>query len=325
VIDARRLASVLALLVASCGAEPQVVAPTGVPWRRTSLDGVARVTAAAHHAGWLLLASGDERRLFAVATSELADGGRASARTVPLELARERLLEGHGRGGGDELAAQGYALGQVWDQPLAWSGLCVRRVAARGAGLEVDRLYLLDRSHGVVFWGRLERDGAGVPVRGMLEHAFVVPGRERAGAVHLDWRDTSPGLVGIAAPRAADDAEDLLLLERGRAGAEHALVRRLDRFGQSRGTLRIGLPPERRVPLAAFAEAEAGRLVLLLDAPEPLLVVVPHAARREAVAAEGGLVPPAPPAGAAWRATAYGEDGTELLVSDGDATVLAWR
>lgn len=321
----RRLALAFPLLIAACGAEPDAVAPTGIPWRRTVLDGVAGVTAAAHHAGWLLLAAGDERRLFAVRLAELADRGRASARAVPLDVVREGLLEGHGRGGADELAAQGYALGQVWDQPLSWSGLCVRRVTAQSAGRDVDRIHLLDRAHGVVFWGRLELDEAGAPVRARLEHAFVVPGRERAGSARLDWRDTSPGLVGIVAPRSGDGAEDLLLLERGRAGEEHALVRRLDRFGQPRGTLRLGLPPERRVPLAAFAEAQAGRLVLLLDAPEPLLVVAPYTARRETVAAEGGLVPPAAPQGAAWRTPVYTDDGTEILVTGGDAPVLAWR
>lgn len=321
-----RWAALGALALAACGSEPGGGAPTGIPWKRTALAGVSGVTAAAHHEGWLLLAAGNERRLFAVRSADLEDGGRADARELPLTVARERALEGYGVGrGGDDLVAQGYRLAQIFDQPLAFAGLYVRRVAAAGAGGDVERLYLLDGSHGIVAWGQLERDPQGDPVGARVEHAFVAPGRERAGASRLDWRDTSAGLAGVLSPRTPQGEEDLLLVERGREGEAEVLVRRLDRFGQPRSTLRVGLPAEHRRPVVACAEAQAGRIVLLLAGAEPLLVVAPLDTRRDGVPAEGGIRAPAAPPGEAWRALAYSADGAEFLVSGGSAPVLVWR
>jgi hypothetical protein len=309
---------------AACGEAPQGGAPTGLAWKRTALEGLGGATTAAHHEGWLFAAAGDERRVFAVRTADLVDGRRAAVRPVPLEVAGERTLEGHARGA-DDLAAQGYTLGHLWGQPLSFGGLCLRRVVAGAAGRDEERLHLLDRTHGVVFWGRLERDEAGLPARVHLEHAFVTPGRERAGAARLDWRDTGAGLAGLLAPRGAEGAEDLLLVERGREGETQVVVRRLDRFGQPRGVLRVGLPAEHRRPVSACGEARAGRLVLLLDGPDPLLVVAAASARGDSVSAEGGLrAPPAPP-GAVWRGLAYAADGSEFLVSDGPQALVAWR
>ena len=113
-------------------------------------------------------------------------------------------------------------------------------------GLALDStgnlLYVADRVYRVVYTGTLTRGAAGAPWGARLDRVFVVPGANRAGKSRSDWRDTGPGISGLVSIPGTRRAEDLFVLERQGFSPNHALVWRMDRFGQAGTWMGVSFP-----------------------------------------------------------------------------------
>lgn len=324
------LALLLACSAAACGERSASRMDTPGGWLRAWVPGLERVSAMAVHEDTLLLLDGPGRRVLALARADLAPGTALVGRELALEVQREVPLEGQEldveRGQG--LAAQGYRLGTLWAQPLDLVGLATRRMRSGRRGADLEAAYVLERSYGVVWSGRLERDERGQLAVLRLQAAAVVPGRPRAGAAQLDWRDSTPGLCALAMASEAASREDLVLLEAPSAPGASATMHLLDRFGQRLGRWQVEVeaaagapPPELR---ALAWDGREHRLLLGPGAGELRTLPGPGAAVR--VAASGALAAPTPPAGSAFTALACSEDGLVLLAgSQPGGVALAWR
>jgi hypothetical protein len=288
-------------------------------------------TAATWHEGRLYVLGAGQRALYVIDVPGPAGGDRSPAAPtrvtrVPLDVTRANPLEGHGSGeraGG--LAGQGYTLGILWDQPLEFVGLAVRRVRARGAGQDVEALYVLERTYGVVWWGRLERDARGVLGAAHLTAAFVVPGRPRAGAAGSDRRDSGPGLAALALAGGLSKDDDLLALARTGQGAKGPGLDLLDRFGMRLGGWEVDPGVVGTFEVRALAW-DGARHVLLLGPGRGTLHLLPGSGAAARLRAEPAT-PAAPPdeAGVAWSALAAGDGRLFVLGARGETALLAWR
>jgi hypothetical protein len=273
----------------------------------------------------VIVAGGDERRIFLLPVKDLAPGRRAEPRPLRLQVSRDVRLEGTSLGGREEaFAGQGYALGHLWDQAVDVAGIAVRHVPARGAGPDMEALYVLERGFGVVYRGRLLRDAAGAWVGAQLEAAFVVPERDRGGSARGDWRDLSAGMAGILSVPRADAAEDLYLAER--AGPEPASFRvlRLDRFGHFQGRFTVELPPGAPPDVGDLSWSE-GRFVFVRGEGRGALLPCNDPGDFATVGAGAPVPGPDAPGAGPWRGLAHASDGTTYLVSAGAPSRLAWR
>lgn len=322
------LALLLACSAGACGERPAPRGDTPGGWLRAWVPGLERVTAAAFHEDTLLLLDGPARRVLAFARADLQPGAALVGRPLALEVQRDVPLEGHEAGGerGTGLSAQGYRLGTLWDQPLDLVALASRRFRSGRRGADLEAAYLLERSYGVVWAGRLERDAQGQLVTLRLQSAFVVPGRTRAGAGQLDWRDSAPGLVALAMAAEGSTREDLVLLEAVTGPGSAASLHLLDRFGQ-----RLGRWP---VEVEAAAGAPAEPRALACDGPGQRVLLGPGAGEVRTLPGPGAAV--RVPAAGAWRApalagvpafTALACGGGLVLLAGAQAggVALAWR
>lgn len=323
----RRLAGGALLLLAACGEGE----PTGVPsardgWSQATLTGVPPPVAAAWHEGLLLTLGAGERSLYVVEHAALLAGGTAAAVRVPLDVVRTNALEGHGSGersGG--LAGQGYTLGHLWDQPLELVALAVRRVRARGAGADLEALYVLERTYGVVWWGRLERDAKGRVSAARLTAAFVVPERPRTGSDASDWRDSSAGLAALALAGGLSKDDDLVTLARKGEGGRGPRLDLLDRFGMRLGSFEVDPDVVGEFEVRALAWNGTQHVLLLGPGRGTLHLLPPTGARSKLVAVFA--TPPAPPEDrkVVWSALAAGDGRLFALGAQGPGAVVAWR
>lgn len=321
-------ALLLALLsLVGCGREPQDVAvPTTGGWQVVELAGVAGASGVAVLGDQLLIvAGGDERRLFLQPRADLRPGVRAEPRPLRFEVNREARLEGTVRGRReDAFVAQDYRLGALWDLPVDIQGIAARHVAAGAVGPAVDFLYVLERSFGLVYRGRLLRDAAGALAAARLDAAFVVPDRKREGSRAADWRDSSPTLVGILSVPREDRDEDLYLLDDGTAEAPGFQVLRLDRFGAFQGRFRVRLP-EGGVPDMGDLSWIDERFVFVRGLGRGALVSCQDPGDVGAVTLGVAVPAPEAPGAGPWRGLAHAGDGTAYLVSAGSPSRIAWR
>lgn len=327
------LVVLVACAVAACGGRGPSPGAAAGGWQRAWVPGLEAVTAAALHEDTLLLLDGPARRVWAFARSDLQPGAALVGRELALEVQREVPLEGHELGGerGTGLAAQGYRLGTLWEQPLDLVALATRRYRSGRRGADLEAVFLLERSYGVVWAGRLERDAQGALATLRLQSAAVVPGRARAGAAQLDWRDSAPGLCALAMSSESTGREDLVLLEAapparpGEAGA--AAMHLLDRYGQRLGRWPLEVEAVAGAPaqLRALAfDGQQQRLLLGPGAGEVRVLPGPGAAVR--VPAAGGWPAPALAQVPAFSALACAPDGLVLLAgAQPGGVALAWR
>jgi hypothetical protein len=317
----------IALLGTGCGGDDPPGASSHVrAWRRATLEQVPRPAAATLHEGLLLVLGAGDRSLYVVERTALVPGGLATARKLPLDVVRTNPLEGHGSGersGG--FAGQGYRLGVLWDQPLELVGLAVRRVKARGAGADMEALYVLERTYGVVWWGRLERDADGHVSAARLSAAFVVPERPRAGAPAGEWRDSGSGLAALAIAGGLSKDDDLVTLTRKAEGSRGLRLDLLDRFGMRLGGWGVDPNVVGEVEVRALA-FDGARHVLLLGPGRGTLHVLPATGERTRLTAELAT-PPVPPEDATveWTTLAAGDGAWFALGRRGDVAVVAWR
>lgn len=320
--------------VTGCG-DPSPSSPStaGPRWSTVTPKGLPAVPVGATlHEGLLLVLGAGERSLFVVERADLeGKGPLPPVQRVPLDVVRTNPLEGHGRGGhgGGErsggLAGQGYTLGHLWDQPLELVALAVRRVRARGAGADLEALYILERTYGVVWWGRLERDAKGRVSAARLTAAFVVPERPRAGSDASDWRDSSSGLAALALAGGLSKDDDLVTLAHKGEGGRGPGLDLLDRFGMRLGSWEVdpGVVGESEVRALAWNGTQH---VLLLGPGRGTLHLLPATGARSKLVAEFAS-PPAPPDDALvhWVALAAGEGRLFALGAHGGNGVIAWR
>ena len=294
-------------------------------WRHVRLAGVERVVAATVYEDLLLLVAEGERRLFAVEVAALLAGGQPRARPLPIEVARTNVLEGYGTGRrGDELGSQAYPLGLLWDQPVELVGIEARRLRSRPPALDLEALYLLERTYGIVWWGRLARDADGRAEALRLDAAFAVPDRPREGRERLDWRDSGAGLACLANGREAGAGDDLLVVERQGAEPGRLRVSTLDRFGQLQGGGTADVREAGGDSIRALGTS-SGLFMALLGPGAGRLAALKDPGRAALAVAYAGEPAPHLPDVTQWRALAYAPDGSLLLISHGPLTVVAWR
>ncbi len=316
----------LAVALCACGAESPARDPAAEgAWRSVRLGGIERVVAATVHEDLLLLVAEGERRLFAVEVKALFAGGLPRARPLPIEITRTNVLEGYGTGRrGEELGTQAYPLGLLWDQPLELVGIDVRRLRSRAPARDLEALYLLERSYGAVWWGRLERDAQGRAESVRLDAAFAVPDRPREGRERLDWRDSGPGLACLSNGREAGAADDLLVVERAGTEPGRLRVEALDRFGQLQGGWTVDLREMGGDSIRALCAGSG--LYRALVGPEVGRLATFKPPGRGALTVASAEDPlPHVPGVAEWRALASAPDGSQLLISHGPSTVVLWR
>jgi hypothetical protein len=316
------------LLTTGCGGDPppEPPAPGAGGWHVVELSGVKGASGVAVLEDLLVIvAGGDERRVFLQPRADLKPGRRAEPRPLRFEVNRDVHLEGMSLGGREEdFVGQGYRLGTLWDQPVDFQGVAARHIPSRGVGPAVDALYVLERTFGIVYRGRLLRDAAGAPEAAPLDSAFVVPERDRTGSVRSDWRDLSAGLSGVLSVPHEQSSEDLYLTER--EGTEPASFRviRLDRFGQWQGKFTVNLPAGAPPEIGDLSWSDE-RFVFVRGEGRGALVACQDPGDYASVTA-GAPVPAPEIAGAGpWRGLAHAPDGTAYLVSAGSPSRLAWR
>jgi|GEM_PF-5014308 len=310
----------------ACGSESPALEPLAQgAWRSVRLAGVERVVAATVYEDLLLLVVEGERRLFAVEVSALSAGGQPRARPLPIEVARTNVLEGYGTGRrGDELGSQAYPLGLLWDQPVELVGIEARRLRSRPPAPDLEALYLLERTYGIVWWGRLTRDADGRAEAVRLEAAFAVPDRPREGRERLDWRDSGAGLACLFNGRNAGAGDDLFVVERAGTQPGRLRVSALDRFGQLQGGWTADLREAGGDSIRALS-ASSGLFMALLGPGAGRLATLKDPGSRDLAVAHTAEPAPNVPNVTEWRALAYTPDGSLLLISHGPFTLVAWR
>ncbi len=316
----------LSSALGACGAEsPAPASPAQGAWKSVRLAGVERVVAATVYEDLLLLLAEGERRLFAVEVAALSAGGAPRARPLPIEVARTNVLEGYGSGRrGDELGSQAYPLGLLWDQPVVLVGIEARRLRSRPPAHDLEALYLLERSYGIVWRGRLTRaaDGRADAVR--LDAAFAVPDRPREGRERLDWRDSGAGLACLSNGSEAGAGDDLLVVERAGTEPGRLQVSTLDRFGQLQGGWTADLRETGGDGIRALC-AGSGLYHALVGPGLGRLATLKAPGRGARVVATADDPVPDVSGVTEWRALASAPDGSLLLIGQGSHTVVAWR
>jgi hypothetical protein len=326
-VTACGLALALGLTLPGCGSPPpEPPAPGTGGWHVVELDGVAGASGVAVLRDLLVIVAGnDERRLFLLSRRDLVPGRKAEPRPLRLDVSREVHLEGTSMGGrGEAFAAQGYRLGALWDKPLDFAGVAARHVPARGAGPDMEALYVLERTFGVVYRGRLLRDAAGTLEGAQLEAAFTLPERRRDGSERSDWRDLSAGMAGILSIPRERDAEDLYLAERAGPEAGSFRVFRVDRFGHFQGKFTVELPAGAPPDVGDLSWTD-GRFVFVRGEGRGALVPCQDPGDFATVKAGAPVPGPEAPGAGPWRGLAHAPDGTAYLVSAGSPSRLAWR
>jgi hypothetical protein len=321
-----------AALVLGCGGEPArpPAAAQSAGWQHATLGDLGVPTAATILGERLLVVCDGDRRVHDVALGALvpadgAAGGRVPVRSLSLEPTRLNHLEGHEDGPrGTGLSGQGYRLGDLWDQPLTFRGFAARHVPSLGAAPAVDRVWLLERQYGIVWWGRLVlgRDGEAVAV--MLTNAFTVPGRPRAGRESLDWRDSGPGLGALAPAGKVSPDEDLVALDAAATEKEPLRLQLLDRFGMRLGRWPVDLvTPGAEVRALAF---DGTQHLVLLGPGRGELRPMPGAPTAMRLAPETGEATPVVEGVATWSTAAAAPGRLVLLGADAQGRcVAAWR
>jgi len=307
----------LAILIAACGGRGEEDADEALAgkgrWRHAYVEGVSNATGLAALEGHLLVAVGGERVVYDVpfdpATAE--HEGTLRARAVPLVVERDSILRG-----GDELAAQGYRLGDLWDVGTDFQGV---------AAQVPDFVFLGDRVHRVVYAGRFlqtpEREWRAL----RLDRAFVVPGADRSASGASDWRDHGTGLAGLAAVQGMRLTEDLYAVERGEAESGTFKIHAMDRFGLVLGTFTVdvgtpGVDPD----VGAFLRAER-RFLFIRGEGRGVIQPVRKGRWHERVPAGRGAPGPEVEGAGRWSGMTRLVDGTIVLVSGGGAAYVAWR
>lgn len=316
----------LLLLGGGCGEPAPSSGPSAVgAWKVAELEGVSGASGVAALGDVLVIvAGGNDRSLYLVERGALTEGARLRPRAFPLQVLRDLPLEGFGRGRSDEFVAQGYRIGTLWDQPVDFQGVALKRLEARGRAPALEAIYVLERSYGVVYHGALERDAQGRVEAVRLSAAFVVPERPREGRARSDWRDSSGGLAGILSVPRAEQAEDLYVVESQGASGGEVRVDRLDRYGQWQGRFGAVLPGGAPADVGDLSWSD-GRFVLLRGGGRGALhsLADPGDFSKASV---GAPVPgPDVPGAGPWRGLAHLPDGSAFLVSAGSPSRLAWR
>lgn len=302
------------ILLAACGGEPKeesdgIVGPGR--WRHARLEGVQGATGVAALEGHLLLAAGPERAIFSVPfdAERVEDGAILAAHRIPIVVDEETIV-----GGGEPFAAQGYRLGDLWGQPVAFSG-----IAAQAPGF----VYVAERNYRVAYSGRLrqtpEREWSAL----QIDRVFVLPGADRSQSDASDWRDHGAGIAGLAAVLRSPRTEDLYALGRGAASDGVLSIHALDRYGLVLGAFDVdfgGGPGD----VGGFLRAEK-RFLVVRGEGRGLIHAVRRGRWKSTVRAARGVPGPEVEGAESWTGMAEGPAGEIVLVSGGEATYVAWR
>lgn len=322
----RTLAVLGLVATAGCGDDPPPAPPGAGGWHVVELAGVKGASGVAVLGDLLVIVAGeDERRVFLQPRGDLDPGRRAEPRPLRFEVNRHVPLEGSSFGGRvEDFAAQDYALGMLWDQPVDFQGVAARHIPSRGVGPAVDALYVLERTFGLVYRGRLLRDASGNLEAARLDSAFVVPERDRSGKARADWRDLSAGLAGVLSVPHEESKEDLYVVERAGKEADAFQVLRLDRFGQWQGKFTVKLPAGAPPEIGDLSWSEE-RFVFVRGEGRGALITCQDPGDWASVTATAPVPAPDVPGAGPWRGLAHAPDGKTYLVSAGAPSRLAWR
>jgi hypothetical protein len=303
----------VSLVASGCGRDaPEPVSRPGL-WHLATLEGISGASGLAVLDDVLLFcAEGDRNAVYVLPIADVEKGEGASllVRALPVEVDRESTL-----GGAGPFARQGYRLGDLWDLPVDWQGIAVQAP---------NFVFLAERTHRVVYVGRL-RMGAGRHLQGVvLERAFVVPGGDRAGAEAADWRDRGPGLAGLASVVGERRTEDLYAADRGGASPGTFRLQKLDRYGLGLGWFQVHVPDATEIGLGALLKEE-GRYLFVRGEGRGVIQPCLDGPTGGSVWAGRGVPGPEAPEGGAWTGMERGPEGVLYLVSGGIETRLAWR
>lgn len=312
-----RLASVVALLcLAGCGDEDRPTHGAG-GWKHAEVRELSGGSGITVLGDTLFICSGEgSKTLRTVDVGALAHEGRVASREIPVQVRESQAVMGHD----DLLASRGFTLGDLWRANVDLQG-----IGCQGPNL----LFVADRAHRVVFWGRAEREIGGRFSTFRIEHGFVPPGAKRTNTEVLDFRDHGPGISGLCGVN-DPKTEDLYVVERAHGGsgdpAHDFRVLLLDRFGSlGRSGFFVVRVPGDGPPAIEGTSWHGGRYLFVRGEGRGAIAPVrnPGLMRRSDLGSET----PGPDVQGAgtWRGMAHGPDGTLYLVSAGDPGYVAWR
>ena len=311
------LVLVLLAVTAGCGGDDGPLPVGAGGWRHAEVKGLANGSGVTVLDDTLFVCSGEgARTILAVDVGTLAHGARVVPREIRVTLREDQGVMGHD----DLLAQRGFTLGDLWGADVDLQG-----IASQAPGF----LFLADRAHRVVFWGRAEREVGGRFSTLRIEYGFVPPGAKRTNTSAADYRDHGPGLSGLCGVR-DPKTEDLYVVERAHGGSgnpDHDFrVLLLDRFGSlgKSGFFVVRVPGEGPPGIEGTSWHDGRYLFVRGDGRGAIAPVVDPGLMRRSDLGRGTPGPDVEGAGP-WRGMAHAPDGTLYLVSAGTPGYVAWR
>lgn len=308
------LVLLVACALAGCGADtPGASPPSGQAghWKHCRVRGLAGAAGLTVYGDDLIaVAGGGDRAVYTFAIEDLEHGKSIRARKLTVTVRAEAALLG-----AEPFGLQGYRLEHLWALPVDFEG-----VAAQAP----DFLFVGERTHRVVYWGRLVEDAGGRLSSLKLRNVSIAPGADRSKVNAGDWRDHGPGLAGLLALSGRRRVADVYVLDRAPRGGSALRVHRMDRYGSMLGSI----PVKHDLGDALTCNAlswDGARYVIHYGRGRGRLATMKEPDAMRSTKLNVGTPGPAVEGVELWGGMTHGKDGTVYLVSSGDPAVVAWR